>query len=103
MGSETSSLPALGADSDTTIVAGFSAGSFMATNLHVVYSDTFKGAGLVAGGPYMGNEVYPLSGLYISGYDYSKPDGQYLSEKVIESADINMNEGKIDSLTNLNT
>lgn len=57
------SLPALGADPASTTVSGFSCGSFMASNLNVVYSETFKGAGLVAGGPYMSDKYYPFSGL----------------------------------------
>ena len=58
----------------------------MASNLHVIYSDTFKGAGLVAGGPYMANEHYPLSGLYVPVFD-SNPDAELLFSKVIEDAD----------------
>lgn len=49
------SLPSLSVDPDTSIIVGFSSGSFMASNLHIVFSETFKGAGLVAGGPYMTN------------------------------------------------
>jgi hypothetical protein len=45
-------LPSFGARSDTVMVAGFSSGAFMATNLHTIFSETFKGAALVAGGPY---------------------------------------------------
>ena len=63
------SLPALGANPDSTIVAGFSAGSYMAHNLHVVYSDTFKGAGLVAGGSYHAESYYPLAGVGLSWFD----------------------------------
>lgn len=58
------SLPALGANPDTTTVSGFSCGAYMATNLNVVYSDTFKGAGLVSGGPYMSDKYMPFSGLF---------------------------------------
>ena len=57
-------MPSLGADPNFTTVSGFSCGSFMATNLNVVYSDTFKGAGLISGGPYMTDKYYPFSGLY---------------------------------------
>nr|WP_088958985.1 hypothetical protein [Variovorax sp. HW608] len=46
-------LPALGANSAEVSVSGLSAGGFMAVQLHVAYSATFKrGAGVVAGGPY---------------------------------------------------
>ena len=99
MGSK-NSLPALGTDRDTTIIAGFSAGSFMATNLHVVYSDIFKGAGLVAGGPYMANKHYPLSGLYTP-FLYTEPDSEFLTSKVVIDAIKNDIHGKIDKLLNL--
>jgi pimeloyl-ACP methyl ester carboxylesterase len=94
------SLPALGTDRDTTIIAGFSAGSFMASNLHVVYSDTFKGAGLVAGGPYMTNKHYPFSGLYTPIFD-TQPNAEYLTTRIVKDAIQNDIRGKIDKLLNL--
>lgn len=46
-------LPALGANPAEVSVSGLSAGGFMAVQLHVAYSATFKrGAGVVAGGPF---------------------------------------------------
>ena len=46
-------LPALKVDQDEVTVSGLSSGGFMAVQLHVAYSATFKkGAGVVAGGPY---------------------------------------------------
>lgn len=45
-------LPSLSGNPDTITVSGFSAGSFMAMQMHVIYSDTIKGAGLVGGGPF---------------------------------------------------
>ncbi|CAN7396956.1 extracellular catalytic domain type 2 short-chain-length polyhydroxyalkanoate depolymerase [Variovorax paradoxus] len=46
-------LPSLGANPAEVSVSGLSAGGFMAVQLHVAYSATFKrGAGVVAGGPY---------------------------------------------------
>lgn len=45
-----SPLPALGAGAAT--VSGFSAGGFMSSQVHVAYSGTFEGAGVLAGGPY---------------------------------------------------
>jgi len=46
-------LPALGANPAEVSVSGLSSGGFMAVQLHVAYSATFKrGAGVVAGGPY---------------------------------------------------
>ena len=46
-------LPALVIDSSQTSVSGLSSGGFMAVQLHVAFSSTFKkGAGVVAGGPF---------------------------------------------------
>jgi poly(3-hydroxybutyrate) depolymerase len=46
-------LPALKTDPNEVSVSGLSAGAFMAVQLHVAYSATFKkGAGVVAGGPF---------------------------------------------------
>ena len=46
-------LPALNIDTTQTTVSGLSAGGYMAVQLHVAYSATFKkGAGVVAGGPF---------------------------------------------------
>jgi poly(3-hydroxybutyrate) depolymerase len=46
-------LPALNIDKTQTTVSGLSSGGYMAVQLHVAYSATFKkGAGIVAGGPY---------------------------------------------------
>jgi poly(3-hydroxybutyrate) depolymerase len=46
-------LPQLNIDKTQTTVSGISSGGYMAVQLHVAYSATFrKGAGVVAGGPY---------------------------------------------------
>ena len=46
-------LPALNIDPTQTTVSGLSSGGFMAVQLHVAFSATFKkGAGVVAGGPF---------------------------------------------------
>lgn len=46
-------LPALNIDPTGTSVSGLSSGGFMAAQLHVAYSATFRaGAAIVAGGPY---------------------------------------------------
>ena len=46
-------LPALTIDTSKTTVSGLSSGGYMAVQLHVAYSSTFKtGAGVVAGGPF---------------------------------------------------
>jgi poly(3-hydroxybutyrate) depolymerase len=46
-------LPQLVIDTSQTTVSGLSSGGFMAVQMHVAYSATFKtGAGIVAGGPF---------------------------------------------------
>ena len=46
-------LPSLNIDKTQTTVSGLSSGGYMAAQLHVAYSATFKkGAGIVAGGPF---------------------------------------------------
>ena len=46
-------LPQLNIDKLQTSVSGASSGGYMAVQLHIVYSATFKqGAGVIAGGPY---------------------------------------------------
>ena len=46
------SLPFLGADPHFTTISGISSGGFMAVQMHVAFSETFKGVGVIAGGPY---------------------------------------------------
>jgi poly(3-hydroxybutyrate) depolymerase len=45
-------LPALKIDAANVTVSGLSSGGYMATQLHVAWSSMFKGAGVIAGGPY---------------------------------------------------
>jgi poly(3-hydroxybutyrate) depolymerase len=45
-------LPALKVDASTITVSGLSSGGYMATQLHVAWSSVFKGAGVIAAGPY---------------------------------------------------
>jgi hypothetical protein len=45
-------LAAYNADPSETTISGLSSGAFFATQLHVAYSASIKGAGIVAGGPY---------------------------------------------------
>jgi poly(3-hydroxybutyrate) depolymerase len=54
-------LPAFQIDRNERSVSGLSSGAFMAAQLQVAYSATFKGAGIIAGGPYYcaaGNMAY---------------------------------------------
>jgi hypothetical protein len=50
--SETTALPALGAELGATSVSGLSAGAYMAGQFQIAHSSIVKGAGIVAGGPY---------------------------------------------------
>ena len=45
-------LPEMRLDPAGTTVSGLSSGAYMAVQLHVAYSDSIAGAGVVAGGPY---------------------------------------------------
>lgn len=76
MGSK-NSLPALEANPLYTSVIGFSGGSYMATNLHVIYSDTIKGVGLLSGGPYYG-------GFYFEGAKPRKYTSDFTPESFSE-------------------
>jgi hypothetical protein len=42
----------MGGRADTITCSGFSSGSMMSTNLHVINSDIFKGVGLAGGSSY---------------------------------------------------
>jgi poly(3-hydroxybutyrate) depolymerase len=46
-------LPAYNVDTGQTTVSGLSSGGFMANQLGIAYSSTFKGVGVFAAGPYM--------------------------------------------------
>jgi poly(3-hydroxybutyrate) depolymerase len=46
-------LPAYNVDTSQTTVSGLSSGGFMANQLGIAYSSTFKGVGVFAAGPYM--------------------------------------------------
>lgn len=45
-------LPRLNINPQTITLSGFSAGGFLASQLHFIYSSRFKGLGLVSGGPF---------------------------------------------------
>ncbi len=50
--SETTALPALGAELNATSVSGLSAGAYMAGQFQIAHSSIVRGAGIIAGGPY---------------------------------------------------
>ena len=78
-------LPSLGADSSSVTVSGFSSGSSMAGIMHVIYSETIKGSGNLAGTPY--------------GFTTSKEKLDPLVN--IRQANDFSNKGKIDNVSNL--
>ena len=39
-------------DPKSVTVSGFSGGGFFASNVHVIYSNLIKGAGVISGGPF---------------------------------------------------
>ena len=45
-------LPELRANPYTVTLSGFSSGAFMTNQIHIAYSGTIKGAGMIAGGPF---------------------------------------------------
>lgn len=49
---EAASLPMLRVDPARVAVAGLSAGAYMATQAQIAYPEVFRGAALIAGGPY---------------------------------------------------
>ena len=57
-------LPQLNIDKSQTTVSGASSGGYMAVQLHVAYSATFKkGAGVISGGPYNCAEASVLNAI----------------------------------------
>ncbi|KFN49803.1 extracellular catalytic domain type 2 short-chain-length polyhydroxyalkanoate depolymerase [Arenimonas composti] len=80
-------LPALVIDPDRVAVAGLSSGAYMATQVHLAFSDRLRGAALVAGGPY-GCAVGTLQialGSCMQGAP--APDLAALAQRVRERAD----------------
>src|SRR3954470_11902179 len=45
-------LPSFNVDLGQTTVSGLSSGGYMALQFHIAFSETVRGAGIVAGGPY---------------------------------------------------
>lgn len=86
-------LPGFGADPNTITISGFSGGAFAADQLKVIYSETFKGAGLLAGGPYYNMNFY--------GLDDELGSADVMATQSIESAEKVEAEGGIDPLSTL--
>ena len=90
--SEIGYLPGMGLDPNTIIASGFSSGSYMSMQMHVIYSETIKGVGLHQGGPY-------ASRFEGAGGTELRPE---LLGELFDYAYNNEVEGLIDPLDNLN-
>jgi poly(3-hydroxybutyrate) depolymerase len=94
----TVNLPQLNIDTTQTTVSGLSAGGYMAVQLHVAYSATFKkGAGVVAGGPF-----YCAQGSVVTatGACMASPAGISVSSLVTNTNNWG-SQGLIDPVVNL--
>ena len=104
--SESISLPGLGVNPDLVTIAGMSAGSFMANQMHVAYSDLIKGAGLIIGGPYGSWSMF--KGENEEKKTITEADKDVASQWLIDNhdrfvklAEDNEKEGKVAALSNL--
>jgi len=91
-------LPPLNIDTAQTSVSGLSSGGFMAVQLHVAYSATFKkGAGIVAGGPF-----YCAEGSIVNatGRCMASPAGIPTSS-LVSTTNSWASQGSIDPVANL--
>ena len=93
-----SPLPPLSIDTSQTSVSGLSSGGFMAVQLHVAHSATFKkGAGIVAGGPF-----YCAEGSIVNatGRCMASPAGIPTS-RLVSTTNTWAGQGTIDPVSNL--
>jgi poly(3-hydroxybutyrate) depolymerase/chitodextrinase len=93
-------LPAYNVDISQTSVSGLSSGGFMAAQLHVAFSSTFKaGAGIVAGGPYYcaQGSVMTATGPCMAATSTSKP----ATSTLISTTNSWASQGLIDPTGNL--
>lgn len=92
--SATAALPRI--DAKNITVSGISSGAYMATQMHLAFSDIISGAGLIAGGPYgcAQNSMRQALGPCISGEDIDVGALQASAKEAAEA-------GRIDPLSNL--
>lgn len=92
-------LPALKVDASTVTVSGLSSGGYMATQLHVAWSSVFKGAGVVAAGPYYcAQGLAALATTRCLTRDSAPPVGALVATAKTWAA-----AGRIDPLSNLSS
>lgn len=72
-------------------------GAFAANDLKVIYSETFKGAVLLSGGPYNAAAYHDMKELNID----ELPDLEYLAQMAIEKANQNSESRLIDGVSHL--
>ena len=90
-------LPALEANPNSITISGFSAGAWMTNQMHVAFSDIFKGAGMIAGGPY---QALPPKPHFKNLLDTNDEPSQ-ISRKSVEKMKNNFIDQKIDDPVNL--
>ena len=83
-------LPGFGVNPDTITMSGFSSGSFMTAQMSVILSERIKGAGMIAGGPYMVGEIFGVKG-----------SAEEISQYSCANATQNAIDGLIDPTSNL--
>jgi hypothetical protein len=97
----------MGADPDYTTLSGFSGGCFMADNLNIIHSSTFKAVGLMAGGTYQSAIYYPSGGIGNFPGSATEEDigvlwsPEEFAEESVSRANANADLGLIDDLSNL--
>jgi poly(3-hydroxybutyrate) depolymerase len=84
----------MGADPTYTTISGFSSGAFMTDIVHVVHSETFKGAALLAGGPWITQDLYGPDLMVDVERDVA-------AAAIVELTDQYSADGKIDDTSNL--
>lgn len=98
-------LPRLNIDVKQTTTSGVSSGSYMATQMHVAYSDIVSGAGLVAGGPYGCADNIPGAAPALVALERCMQitAGPPNLGQLVQNAQYREKSGAIDSLGNLRT
>ncbi|MGF1681327.1 extracellular catalytic domain type 2 short-chain-length polyhydroxyalkanoate depolymerase [Photobacterium minamisatsumaniensis] len=98
-------LPAIDARIDNTSVSGLSSGAFMTSQFFIAYSSIMKGAGIIAGGPYLCAQSWPLNSYIINATTACMnpftpavgPNTPLLIEKTVALSE----SGKIDDIENI--
>jgi poly(3-hydroxybutyrate) depolymerase len=98
-GARAAPLPQLLIDTAQTTVSGISSGGYMAVQLHVAYSATFrKGAGVIAGGPY-----YCAEGSLVNATGRCMAHGSPIPvTSLVDTTKRWASSGTIDAVANLN-